>query len=487
MALHATMTIQTSRAMMVRLGFTEAAADEIYSGQGIDSIDEWANLDESDVTSLCRTVRKPGGGGAGKMISYKAEMNLQAAVFFIYHKHRTSRTVDYTNITVPEIRALKKQREMEATTESKPEAPTIDLKDVSKTYEALVQYLRGMRGGNGVPLSYTVRPTDELMPKPSADDPSTEYSTYDEEMVKRAPIIVAGNANCTESDGPFDDTFVGDRGKVWDLICPLLITTEAWPHVKSARKNRDGRKAMLAFYDHFLGPNNIDHIQKQAETKLLSLSYQGERKNWNFEKFVTSHKEQHTILEGLTDHGYGGMDVRTKVTRLLDGIQTETLDAVKTNILGSETLRKDFEKCVILYKDFIKQSGSSRTENRRVAEISSNGGGDETVEDRYYSKDEYKKLSNAAKGKLKKLREGRPNDRGGSNEPKKKIQKLEQKAKTYKRTIKELRSKIKENSDSGGHSSSDESEEKVTNRNHSALTRQGKRNGKDKRGGKKKE
>ena len=101
------MTIQTSRAMMVRLGFTEAAADEIYSGQGIDSIDEWANLDKSDVTSLCQTVRKPGGGGDGKMISYKAKMNLQAAVFFIYHKHRTSRTVDYTNITVPEICAMK--------------------------------------------------------------------------------------------------------------------------------------------------------------------------------------------------------------------------------------------------------------------------------------------------------------------------------------------------------------------------------------------
>ena len=51
--------------MMVRLGFTDAAADEIYSGQGIDSIDEWANLDESNVTLLCRTVRKPGGGGDG--------------------------------------------------------------------------------------------------------------------------------------------------------------------------------------------------------------------------------------------------------------------------------------------------------------------------------------------------------------------------------------------------------------------------------------
>ena len=79
------MTIQSSRSMTVRLGFTETAADKIYSGQGIDSIDEWANLNENDVTSLCRTIRKPGGGGDGKTISYKAEMNLQAAVFFIYH------------------------------------------------------------------------------------------------------------------------------------------------------------------------------------------------------------------------------------------------------------------------------------------------------------------------------------------------------------------------------------------------------------------
>ena len=95
------------------------------------------------------------------------------------------------------------------------------------------------------------------------------------------------------------------------------------------------------------------------------------------------------------------MDVRAKVTRLLHCIQTETLDAVKTNILESENLRKDFEKCVILYKDFIKQYGSSWTENRRIAEINSNGGGGETIEDRYYTKDEYKKLSNNAKGKLK--------------------------------------------------------------------------------------
>ena len=77
---------------------------------------------------------------------------------------------------------------------------------------------------------------------------------------------------------------------------------------------------MLAFHDHFLGPNNVNHIQKHAEQKLLSLSYQVERKNWKFKRFSTTHKEQNTILEGLTDHGYCGLDARTKLTSLLYGI-----------------------------------------------------------------------------------------------------------------------------------------------------------------------
>ena len=58
----------------------------------------------------------------------------------------------------------------------------------------------------------------------------------------------------------------------------------------------DGRKAVLAFHDHFLVPKNVDHFQNQAEKNLLSLSYQVERKNFTFERFVTLHKEQYTIL-----------------------------------------------------------------------------------------------------------------------------------------------------------------------------------------------
>ena len=78
-------------------------------------------------------------------------------MFFIHHKIGTIRTVEYGNINVTDIRAMKKQRKIEAIKEPKTEDPMIDLKGFLKTYEYLIQYLRGMRGGSGVPLSYVVR------------------------------------------------------------------------------------------------------------------------------------------------------------------------------------------------------------------------------------------------------------------------------------------------------------------------------------------
>ena len=106
---------------------------------------------------MLRSFLKPGGGVNGDMVGFKAELNLKLAVFFIHHKICTSRTVDCWDTTVPIIHALKKQYDIEAIKKPNTEAMTIDLKDVSKTYESLIQYLLGMRGGSGFPLGYVVR------------------------------------------------------------------------------------------------------------------------------------------------------------------------------------------------------------------------------------------------------------------------------------------------------------------------------------------
>ena len=165
-----------------------------------------------------------------------------------------------------------RQHKIEEIKESNTEALTIDLKDVSNNYEYLIQYLSGMRGGSNVLLGYVARISNGLHPKTSINDPVSSYKTHDEEMVKREPIILPGNLQGTEEDGPFEDYFITDRGKVWDLISPIIIKKEAWPHIKCARTSCDSRISIFAFHDCFLGPNNVDHIYKQSEQNLFYLS-----------------------------------------------------------------------------------------------------------------------------------------------------------------------------------------------------------------------
>ena len=145
------MTQLTLRAMMLWLGFIQDAADKLFDGQEIDSIDEWLKLVYDNVNTLLWNVRKPGSGRQGEMISFKADINIHLTVFFARHKYYTSWSMDYSDISVPNICAMRKQQEMESDKEKNPKYPTIDLKDISKTFEAMIQYLCGIHVCDGVP------------------------------------------------------------------------------------------------------------------------------------------------------------------------------------------------------------------------------------------------------------------------------------------------------------------------------------------------
>ena len=101
--------------------------------------------------------------------------------------------------------------------------------------------------------------------------------------------------------------------------------------------------------------------------------------------------DQHAILHGLTEHGYVGIDNRSKVRHLLAGIKTQAFDTVKTRIISDAALRNDFDVCVNLFKDFITQCGANA--NARDAQVAALSGTredwaqdinpDMSVEDRY--------------------------------------------------------------------------------------------------------
>ncbi len=334
--------------------------------------------------------------------------------------------------------------------------------------EAIVEFLRGNLGVTGIPLAYVVRENQAI-----AADPADGWATLQDEMINRAPIVNAANVRT--------DTFITDNQRTWVLISTICRESECWTYVKRGQRTRDGRLAFRSMYNHYLGPNAVDNMANSAERKLTRTTYEGEKKRWNFEKFTNVHMNAHHTLEGLTRYGYAGIDERSKVRYLIDGVKTPSLDAVKTRIMSDAALRGNFSGCVTLYRDMIEQQQTQEKKSLNISVTETedkkdggkkkkNGKGSisaDQVEDRYYDSKEYAKLSDDAKLKLKRLRENR-----GSN-PKKKKQKTNAYSKKDVRSVAALVAAVQQhsiNDDDGA--ASDAETEPTDNRNNSALTRQ---------------
>ena len=151
--------------------------------------------------------------------------------------------------------------------------------------------------------------------------------------------------------------------------------------------------------------------------KLKNTVYNGEKRRWDFEKYVNTHKQQHSVLEGLTEHGYVGIDPPSKVGYLLDGIQTNQFDGIMSE---ERLVRSDFDSCVTLYQDYIRQT-SKTTGNPTVNISSMNKTGKrkfEPVEDRYYTKEEYASLTPEQKKDLASKRHKRGHKPGARDSKK---------------------------------------------------------------------
>ena len=85
-------------------------------------------------------------------------------------------------------------------------------------------------------------------------------------------------------------------------------------------------------------------------------------------------------MEGLNEHGYCGLDNMTKVTRPLNRIKIDSIDAMKSNIMQDRKLCRYCEGCVTFYTEFIKKSIADQSnEARRVAEVGSHKKSDNDV------------------------------------------------------------------------------------------------------------
>ena len=366
------MTARAMTAMYVRLGFSANASSKLVVNQGMDDLQELGLLSDKEVDTLMKAVKTPGGAAIGELVSMRANTNLKLACFFIRHKDRTSRACTPATVTLAKIRTLRGLRtnEMAHTNPTDTLGFTINGNNWPKTIDALSIFLSKFLGITKVPLGYVIRnsevpPEDSVTkPDPPCGLPDSQYISHTEELLARAPFFENGTTV------PPTEAFIEDNSKVWDLISTIFKTHPSWTIVRPFQRSKDGRNAFLALYAHHLGPSAVDNMSSAAE-KALKNEYKGETKKYNFDKYVRVQMDQHQILSDLTEHGYAGIDERSKVRHLMEGIKTAALDNIKTAILSSTALRSDFTACVGLYKDFIFQSNNTEQAQLMIAAMDS--------------------------------------------------------------------------------------------------------------------
>ena len=477
-----------------RMGFTLAAATAVVDNEGFDELAMLQALTEDGVKALCVTVRKPGGlmpnpdhpGGAGaaqpalipylgRHVSAAAEGNLKLAVYWLHFRQKTSRPTNPGDVTLDNIRTVQTLKRWEDNYKE-PDIPTdlINPKDWPKSIDMIKAHLRGHLGITGIPLAYVVRETEAPQ-----EDPEEGFTNQLDEMIARAPIAQVG------ADGAvlYNATYLMDRERVWDIISTITQSHECWAYAKKGQRRRDGRVAFKAIYDHYLGPNSVDNQATSAEAKLKETTYSGEKRNWNFEKYVRVHEEQYQILANLARDGHhAGLDEHTRVRYLMEGIKTTSFDTVRATIIASAELHHDFTRCVSLYSDFIKHSSTQPRMNvSALGSAATAAAGDSkrvsfppivTLEDRYYTAVEYQRLSKEQRKQLHDMRSKRPGGKppGRSRNRPSNGRSRGNNMHLSKRSIKAIATALREPDNDPQDDPSDNEEE--SNRTNPALTRQ---------------
>lgn len=199
----------------------------------------------------------------------------------------------------------------------------LDTKDWPRTMESLEEFFGSCLGVTKIPLGYVIR--KELAPE---QQPVGGWSSHEAEMIGRAPIV--HNVNAVPM--VYTEHFKTDNKAVWSKLATLCRDDECWTYIRTYQRDKNGRLAYWALYNHYLGAHNVDTLCARAEQKLLTTVYHGETKRFNWERFTRIHVDQHAILTGLMQYGYQGIDERSKVRFLLGGIRTPALTPCTANM-----------------------------------------------------------------------------------------------------------------------------------------------------------
>ncbi len=453
-------------------GFTEDAAKSLHNEQAMEDETSFLDLNDDLIDDICNHIRKPGGTGSGHPVALVAVTRFKLGVFFVKHHSRISRKwPKIKDIDRTALDSIKDQKILEDDYDSSKDIPIkelhLDESSAPACFEKIKTILASIRGASGVPLAYVVRA--RLVPEDQYADPGwgeedSDYTTIDDELIARAPIldedVIYPDDDEHEEDGTFHPKFIVDMRRVWTILLTAFGASQPWKLVKKHGRNQNGRKAWRTLHDHFFGGDKCLGLYQAALTRLNNYRYEQDRKNFTFTKYLTNHVNEHHILDTLhSDYKQQAVPEVLKIKYFQDGIKDPTFDPVRLSIEAQPSNFMTFDKIKDYYLNFKRMQearagpGTTRTisefrrdgpgrggrgkddrgggrgtgrggrghdhdkdrDSRRRAGLPSQAEVDKCthIVDRKYTDPEYKRLTPAEQQRLYQIRKGKAQGAGG--------------------------------------------------------------------------
>jgi hypothetical protein len=240
----------------------------------------------------------------------------------------------------------------------------------------------------GVPLIYVIRHI--LLPKEDDEDPAfgeddSKYTSHDHEMITCCPILMEDcdydlSYDVLKIQGPFVPTFLTDSKKVWAILHMLFSTSSIWQNVKKFTATQDGRRVYPTLHSHFFGKDKVNTMRNDIHSSLKSKIYQGDQKNFNFDKYCLLHVAEHNRYTSLVEYGVHPLEESMKILYFEDGINDPTLDAALNAILVNRSQFQDFDSVRHMY--VTKRSQKSEAgilQGQQLSAVTGRGGGQGAV------------------------------------------------------------------------------------------------------------
>jgi hypothetical protein len=128
-----------------------------------------------------------------------------------------------------------------------------------------------------------------------------------------------------ESDRPFEPSFLANMVMVYNNLHACWGKLSWWSHVKKFSKTKNGRQVYWTLHTLLLGEQQVVLTRNAIVTRLQSFRYEGDHKNFNFDKYVNLHVEQHNQHADLQEYGVAPLAENLKTLWFQDGIRTPPL------------------------------------------------------------------------------------------------------------------------------------------------------------------